>query len=73
MDKAKEKIAKGIGETAQEKEAIQNYLNLTEGETIRGIWRGCCHYCNRATSVAGLIGDDGLCSFCYHEGYKAWW
>ena len=34
------------------------------------IWKGCCHSCNRATSVAGVIGDDGLCDFCRRKGNK---
>ena len=29
---------------------------------------GCCHYCHRAPSVAGQIGDDGLCEFCRMNG-----
>ena len=32
------------------------------------IWYTCCHWCNRGTSIAGKIGNDGLCSFCRKKG-----
>ena len=34
------------------------------------IWKGCCNSCSRATSIAGVIGDDGLCNYCRRKGYK---
>jgi len=37
------------------------------------IWKGCCHSCNRAVSVAGPIGDDGLCDECRKKGLTPWW
>jgi hypothetical protein len=36
-------------------------------------WKGCCHHCGRGTSVAGPIGDDGLCEFCRRNGRVATW
>jgi len=36
-------------------------------------WKGCCHWCNRAPSVAGEIGDDGLCEWCRKNGRQAVW
>ncbi len=38
--------------------------------SIKNIWKGCCHWCNRAPSVAGKIGDDGLCDMCRKNGRK---
>ena len=45
------------------------YLQGSKGD----FWHGCCHSCNRAVSVAGVIGDDGLCDMCRSRGNTAWW
>ena len=52
---------------------VKSKLETKGHKYIRGIWRGCCHSCNRASSVAGLIDDEGLCTFCRDKGHKAWW
>ena len=36
-------------------------------------WKGCCHWCNRGSSVAGEIGDVGLCELCGRNGRLATW
>ena len=53
-------------------ERMKKIKERTQNEKI-SLWKGCCHYCNRGRSIAGKIGNDGLCSFCRENGRIATW
>ena len=57
----------------ENKNTVQRDLDSIKSDYIREIWRGCCHHCHRGQSVAGAIGDDGLCAFCRSKGNEPWW
>ena len=52
-----------------------NNISVNDRSYLKRIsgWRGCCHHCHRAPSVAGKINNDGLCDFCLKKGRIATW
>ena len=49
------------------KDEIYNFelfVDMIDNHTHTPIWYTSCHWCNRGTSIAGKIGNDGLCGFC---------
>ena len=46
----------------------KNKLSIDSKKVGISSWKGCCHWCHRSKSVAGKIGNDGLCDYCRENG-----